>query len=176
MRPRSEQVPRLTVFKRTRINPCHDDGTTTVILSKNTKHFLTILLGAALCFYAYISLVNPGRSDPPLARDDCVQLYRRYNCSDTQISGKLCQNLNGCIYSADRQCLLTTRDSEGEGNELEGVEENLENLALTLGGTAFGAYCAKILRLRHRLTSLFLAIFTFITGLITKLTSRRTIK
>ena len=175
VRPLSEQVPRPTVIKRHRIKD-YSDGGMTVVITKNTLSILLIFFIASAGLYVYISQVNPGRYDPQLSRDDCVQLYRKYNCSDTQISGKICQDLNACIFSSDRQCLLTTRDSEGEGNKLEGVEKNLENLALALGGTALGAYCAKIFRLRHHLKTLLLAIFTLITGLITKFTSRKTIK
>jgi hypothetical protein len=69
--------------------------------------------------------------------------------------------------------MVSLRDDGKDESELEDIEEMLENLVLTLGGTTIGAYFAKVLHLRHYLKELFLGIFAMLAGAFTKLRSKK---
>lgn len=59
-------------------------------MSDNAISFVMVTLVVMAGIFGYMSYLNLGRADPQLARDDCVDLYRKYNCSDNGISGKIC--------------------------------------------------------------------------------------
>lgn len=97
-----------------------------------------------------VSRVIQIKSDVELNRDYTIDLSRKHNCTANRLSGKLCQDLNACIYLPEsKRCLITLRDDSSEEDKLEDIEELLENAGLALRGTTIGAYFSKFLQLRH---------------------------
>jgi predicted esterase YcpF (UPF0227 family) len=56
---------------------------------------------------------------------------------------------------------------------LENIQELLENLGLTLGGTTIGAYFARIIRIRHLFRTVFCAAAVFFMNLLNKIKLNR---
>lgn len=140
------------------------------MVSKSILVIVVLFIAGFVAFF-YLSSVDAGRSDAPLAREDCVDLYRKYNCSETRISGKLCQDLNACIFSDDRQCVLVARN--GKEDKIEQVKEDAENFVFTIAGALLGANTEKILKLRHSLKSHLTCVCALLWGLTTRLLSRK---
>ena len=114
--------------------------------------------------------MKPINNDVMMSRDDCIDLFRKHNCTQTRITDKLCSDLNSCIHSPDRShCFIDLRDDYDEETELEGMQEMLENLALALGGTTIGAYFADFLRMRHHVKALFVGLLALLTGTFAKM-------
>jgi len=60
-----------------------------------------------------VSGIKPINKDVPLTREDCLELFRKHNCTPARLYTQLCADLNECINAADqKQCFVVKGDDE----------------------------------------------------------------
>jgi hypothetical protein len=119
---KSEYLPRRTE-RLTRVIPHRKESSElTQIATNHTMLIIAVAFVIVSCFYLYVGLflmqiseIKPISSKIPLSRDDCLDLYRRYNCTLSRSNGQICQDLNQCIHASDqKQCLVTLKDEDDD--------------------------------------------------------------
>ena len=109
-----------------------------------------------------------------LSREDCLELYRKYNCTPSRFTLQLCQDLSLCIHQPDsKHCIINLIDDTGPADNLEGIEELLENIGLALGGTTIGAYFANFIHIRHLFKPLYLVIVLSFMKIVNRIKPKR---
>jgi hypothetical protein len=104
--------------------------------------------------------MQPADNDIPISKDDCVDLFRKYNCSP-DATNQLCSNLNACIsLPSKHKCLITTRTDNKEETDMETLGEWLENWALACGGTFLGTFFSNLIHFGRIIIASIFALLT----------------
>jgi hypothetical protein len=107
---RSERIPRYSQPTLHRLADQREESTFTKIATANSMKIIAIFFLSVIIFYTYISQSkqsNPSSKTVNLTREDCLELFKKHNCTTIKPSSKICEDLNFCLRDpSNQQCIL----------------------------------------------------------------------